>query len=890
MIGGIAMALWATVTCILALISISHGQSTEGFISIDCGYGENTSYPASTTGLMYHPDADYVRGGENSAGSPERNLTGYFTYYRTVRSFPSGRRNCYTLRPLTSGRKYLVRAEFWYLNFDGRNSPPSFDVYLGVHFWQTVGADEFTRLEIIFVSSGESVQVCLVNKGLGTPYITVLELRPIRGDMYPLANVSTALILRDDRVNFGATGALRFPSDPYDRVWFGSNIKNTVPVSTNRIISDSFTDFRVPEAVLRTAATTSTLSGTLNFTMTRNLGEKVYAFMHFAELKELKKNETREFNIYADNYVWFAQFRPTYLQAVSVITKTPGEGGNINFSLIATKNSTLPPMINAFEALILVQLTAIPTSQNDTNAVTGIRDAYGMMDWEGDPCEPRNLSWTGLTCSDDGSQRRRILALNLSNFGLRGGISKNASELSALVRLDLSYNNLTGEIPQELAMLPKLQELNLMNNQLNGSIPEVLYNKSRSGTLLLRIEGNPRLRNGTATDQSSNNEKKILPLILGILLPIVFIVAISAVVWVFIKRRRKVVKPSTKDLEVNVGNNREVDIQNKDINSESYQFTFSDIVNMTRNFERPIGRGGFAIVYHGYLSNRTEVAVKMISTSTQGAKGFRAEAQILTRVHHKNLVSLLGYCNDGNNLVLVYEYMPNGSLSDHLSGKAHDNSHLNWSKRLKIALDVAQGLDYLHRFCSPAIIHRDVKSKNILLTEDLEAKLGDFGLSRLFGNNDTTHMTTAIVGTPGYLDPEYHQTGAANEKVDVYSYGIVLLEIITGRPPITTGTDNLSVVSCVRSKVEIGDISSIADQRLNGDYDVNSMWKAVEIAMACASPTSSSRPSMSEVAAELKECLKIVDSRPASTSFSIQKSSDSANIVEYGLQFNPAAR
>ncbi|VAI04622.1 unnamed protein product [Triticum turgidum subsp. durum] len=172
-------------------------------------------------------------------------------------------------------------------------------------------------------------------------------------------------------------------------------------------------------------------------------------------------------------------------------------------------------------------------------------------------------------------------------------------------------------------------------------------------------------------------------------------------------------------------------------------------------------------------------------TSSQGNTEFLAEAQHLARVHHKNLVSLIGYCKDKKHLSLIYEYMDEGNLEDRLRGQ----EPLNWLQRLKIALDSAHGLEYLHKSCSPPLIHRDVKTGNILLTTNLQAKLSDFGLTRAFSNEMVTHMTTRPAGTLGYLDPEYYATSHLSEKSDVYSFGVVLLVLITGQRAIITISD-----------------------------------------------------------------------------------------------------
>ncbi|KAA8536747.1 hypothetical protein F0562_029225 [Nyssa sinensis] len=208
------------------------------------------------------------------------------------------------------------------------------------------------------------------------------------------------------------------------------------------------------------------------------------------------------------------------------------------------------------------------------------------------------------------------------------------------------------------------------------------------------------------------------------------------------------------------------------------------------------------------------------------------------RLPYKNLTSLIGYCNEGSNIGIIYEFMANGDLRSHLSDR--NPKVLMWEDRLRIAVDAAQGLDYLHHGCKPPIIHRDVKCANILLKEKFQAKLADFGLSRVFPAEGDTHVSTKVVGTPGYLDPDF---------------GIVLLEIITNCPVISKGPNKTRISQWVRSKIENGDIENIVDPRLRGDFDVNSVWKAVELAMACVSHTSTKRPTMNCVVNELQECL-----------------------------------
>ncbi|KAK3410889.1 hypothetical protein EUGRSUZ_J02923, partial [Eucalyptus grandis] len=291
--------------------------------------------------------------------------------------------------------------------------------------------------------------------------------------------------------------------------------------------------------------------------------------------------------------------------------------------------------------------------------------------------------------------------------------------------------------------------------------------------------------------------------------------------------------------------------------SKNRHFTSTEVARITDNFRTVIGEGGFGKVYFGRLDNGTQVAVKMLSRSSkQGYKEFHAEAQLLMVVHHRNLVSLIGYCEEFENMALIYEFMSNGNARQHLS--AHNPNVLSWSQRLQIAVDAAQGLEYLHNGCKPPIIHRDLKTPNILLNENMQAKICDFGLSRAFVREQDSYISTCPAGTPGYLDPEFHILGHSSQKSDIYSFGIVLFELITGHPAIIRSPEgNMHILHWVTPFVERGDIQSIVDPRLNDQFNISSVQKAVEIAMACVPTNAVERADMNRVLSELKESLTL---------------------------------
>ncbi|KAG0447665.1 hypothetical protein HPP92_028223, partial [Vanilla planifolia] len=278
-------------------------------------------------------------------------------------------------------------------------------------------------------------------------------------------------------------------------------------------------------------------------------------------------------------------------------------------------------------------------------------------------------------------------------------------------------------------------------------------------------------------------------------------------------------------------------------------FTFEELAFATNNFSSTsqVGRGGYGKVYKGILADGTVVAVKRAEeTSLQGSQEFFTEIELLSRLHHRNLVALVGYCDERNEQMLVYEFMANGTLQDHLSGKSKEA--LSFAMRLRIALGSARGILYLHTEADPPIFHRDIKATNILLDSRLIAKVADFGLSRLAPvpddeGNVPGHVSTVVKGTPGYLDPEYFLTRKLTDKSDVYSLGVVFLELLTGRRPILHGKN---IVREVILAHQSGQVFSIVDSRM-GPYPSDCIERFVSLALRCCNEETDARPSMPEV-------------------------------------------
>ncbi|WVZ22259.1 hypothetical protein V8G54_000803 [Vigna mungo] len=297
---------------------------------------------------------------------------------------------------------------------------------------------------------------------------------------------------------------------------------------------------------------------------------------------------------------------------------------------------------------------------------------------------------------------------------------------------------------------------------------------------------------------------------------------------------------------------------------KSGTFTYEELAAATKGFanDQIIGQGGFGYVHKGVLPNGKEVAVKSLKAgSGQGEREFQAEIEIISRVHHRHLVSLVGYCICGGQRMLVYEFVPNSTLEHHLHGKGMPT--MDWPTRMRIAIGSAKGLAYLHEDCSPRIIHRDIKASNVLLDLSFEAKVSDFGLAKL--TNDTnTHVSTRVMGTFGYLAPEYASSGKLTEKSDVFSFGVMLLELITGKRPVDpTNAMEDSLVDWARpllnKGLEDGNFGMLVDPFLEGNYNAQEMTRMAACAAASIRHSAKKRSKMSQIVRALEGDVSLED-------------------------------
>lgn len=285
-------------------------------------------------------------------------------------------------------------------------------------------------------------------------------------------------------------------------------------------------------------------------------------------------------------------------------------------------------------------------------------------------------------------------------------------------------------------------------------------------------------------------------------------------------------------------------------------FSLKELHSATNNFnyDNKLGEGGFGSVYWGQLWDGSQIAVKRLKVwSDKAEMQFAVEVEILARVSHKNLLSLRGYCAEGQERLIVYDYMPNLSLVSHLHGQHSAECLVDWDRRMNIAIGSAEGLVYLHNQATPHIIHRDVKASNVLLDSDFQPKVADFGFSK-FIPDGATHVTTRVKGTLGYIAPEYAMLGKASESCDVYSFGILLLELVSGKRPVEklSATVKRTIVQWVLPLTCDGKFDEIADTRLNGKFEEEELKRLLLVALVCAQDSPEKRPTMVEVVELIK--------------------------------------
>ncbi|OIT06652.1 PREDICTED: protein NSP-INTERACTING KINASE 3 [Nicotiana attenuata] len=534
-----------------------------------------------------------------------------------------------------------------------------------------------------------------------------------------------------------------------------------------------------------------------------------------------------------------------------------------------------------------------------TEIKKALHDPYNVLEnWDVTSVDP--CSWRMVTCSLDGyvsalglpsqslsgtlspgiGNLTKLQSVLLQNNAISGPIPDVIGNLEKLQTLDLSNNKFEGEMPASFGDLRNLNYLRLNNNSLMGSIPQSLSNiqglalvdvsfNNLSGPLpkisarAFKVVGNPLI----CGQSSGNNCSAVYPeplsfppdslgdksgaggkshhvaVAFGASFGAAFlvIVVVALVLWWRYRHNKQIFFDVNEqyDPEICLGHLK--------------RYAFKELRTATDHFSSKniLGSGGFGVVYKGRLNNGTVVAVKRLKdyNAVGGEIQFQTEVELISLAVHRNLLRLLGFCSTESERLLVYPYMPNGSVAARLKDHTHGRPVLDWSRRKNIALGTARGLVYLHEQCDPKIIHRDVKAANILLDEEFEAVVGDFGLAKLLDHRDS-HVTTAVRGTVGHIAPEYLSTGQSSEKTDVFGFGILLLELITGQKAVDFGrgaNQKGVMLDWVKKLHQEKKLNLMVDKDLKNSFDRIELEEMVQVALLCTHFSPSHRPKMSEV-------------------------------------------
>ncbi|KAL8476196.1 hypothetical protein ACS0TY_028741 [Phlomoides rotata] len=491
---------------------------------------------------------------------------------------------------------------------------------------------------------------------------------------------------------------------------------------------------------------------------------------------------------------------------------------NNNVTTVTLSNmgfsGTLSPSIGALKTLNTLQLQG--------NGITGkIPEEFGNL--------------TSLTM------------LDLEHNNLSGEIPSSLGNLNRLTFLILSQNNLTGQIPESLERLSHLVNLQLGSNNLSGKIPEKLFQISKYNFTGNQLNCAINSAHKCVSENGDGSGKSKTGMIIGIA-GALFVILLGSFLLLFLWKGRH--KGYRREVFVDVAG----EVDRRIEFGQLKRFAWRELQLATDNFSEKnvLGQGGFGKVYKGVLCDNTKVAVKRLTDfeSPGGDIAFQREVEMISVAVHRNLLRLIGFCTTPTERLLVYPFMINLSVASRLRELKPGDPVLDWATRKRVALGTARGLEYLHEHCNPKIIHRDVKAANVLLDEDFEAVVGDFGLAKLVDVRKT-NVTTQVRGTMGHIAPEYLSTGKSSEKTDVFGYGIMLLEIVTGQRAIDFSRleeeDDVLLLDHVKKLQREKRLVAIVDRNLNKTYNIQEVEMMIQVALLCTQSSPEDRPAMSEV-------------------------------------------
>ncbi|XP_074276726.1 putative LRR receptor-like serine/threonine-protein kinase At5g63710 isoform X2 [Silene latifolia] len=440
-------------------------------------------------------------------------------------------------------------------------------------------------------------------------------------------------------------------------------------------------------------------------------------------------------------------------------------------------------------------------------------------------------------------------SLELQDNNLSGPLPEYLSSLVNLQTLDLSHNMFTGSIPSSWAQLSHLKHLDLSENDLSGTIPSQLFSIRTFNFTGTRLTCDAKVQKPCDTGaylEVATRKSKLELFMIAASCGAFFLLLLGAA----FTYRQHHLKKCKEDVFVDVAGEDEC----KYSFGQVKRFSWREIQIATNSFSESnvIGQGGFGKVYKGKLMDNTRVAVKRLTNyhNPGGEAAFLREVHLISVAVHKNLLRLIGFCTTGSERVLVYPFMKNLSVAYRLRELKPGEEGLDWARRKKVAFGTAHGLEYLHEHCNPKIIHRDLKAGNILLDDDFEAVLCDFGLAKLVDAN-LTHVTTQVRGTMGHIAPEYLSTGKSSEKTDVFGYGITLLELVTGQRAIDFSRleeeEDVLLVDHMKKLLREKRLHDIVDSNLKSNYDHKEVEMIVQVALLCTQNAPEARPRMAEV-------------------------------------------
>ncbi|KAL7143967.1 hypothetical protein ABFS83_08G227200 [Erythranthe nasuta] len=460
------------------------------------------------------------------------------------------------------------------------------------------------------------------------------------------------------------------------------------------------------------------------------------------------------------------------------------------------------------------------------------------------------LQGNGITgkIPDEFGNLTSLTMLDLENNNLIGEIPSSLGNLNKLTFLILSENNLTGSIPESLSSLSNLVNLQLGSNSLSGKIPQQLFKISKYNFTGNQLNCGLNPLHGCVSENGGHSSKSKTVMIVGIVGALLVIFLLGGFLVLFLWKGNH--KGYKREVFVDVAG----EVDRRIEFGQLKRFAWRELQLATDSFSEKnvLGQGGFGKVYKGILGDNTKVAVKRLTDfeSPGGDTAFQREVEMISVAVHKNLLRLIGFCTTPTERLLVYPFMQNLSVASRLRDLTPGEPVLDWPTRKRVALGTARGLEYLHEHCNPKIIHRDVKAANVLLDEDFEAVVGDFGLAKLVDVRKT-NVTTQVRGTMGHIAPEYLSTGKSSEKTDVFGYGITLLELVTGQRAIDFSRleeeDDVLLLDHVKKLQREKKLDSIVDRNLSKNFNIEEVEMMIQVALLCTQSSPEERPAMSEV-------------------------------------------